>query len=255
MPDAVFADPRLAAIYDDLDPDRSDLEHYIDLVDELNGQSVLDVGCGTGTFACLLARRGLVVTGLDPAEASLDVARTKPDAEKVRWILGDTDTSTFADLGSEFSVDIATMTANVAQVFLSDDEWATALSNLAAVLRRPSRPNSSAGHLIFEVRDPGRQAWLSWNKTESYARTTIGGVGTVATWVELLDVDGQFVSFRHNFVFENSGESKTSDSTLRFRERSEIELSLQQAGFTKIDIREAPDRPGCEFVFVADVVR
>jgi 2-polyprenyl-3-methyl-5-hydroxy-6-metoxy-1,4-benzoquinol methylase len=38
---------------------------------------VLDIGCGTGTFALMLAKRGLEVTGVDPAEASLDVARTK----------------------------------------------------------------------------------------------------------------------------------------------------------------------------------
>ncbi len=31
-PDAVFSDPRLAAIYDDLDPDRSDLDHYESIV-------------------------------------------------------------------------------------------------------------------------------------------------------------------------------------------------------------------------------
>ena len=28
MPDAIFDDPRLAAIYDDIDGDRSDLNHY-----------------------------------------------------------------------------------------------------------------------------------------------------------------------------------------------------------------------------------
>jgi ATP-dependent helicase YprA (DUF1998 family) len=35
LPDAVFDDPRLAAIYDALDPDRSDLGPYLDMVEEL----------------------------------------------------------------------------------------------------------------------------------------------------------------------------------------------------------------------------
>ena len=54
VPDAIFDDPRLAQVYDPLDPDRSDLDVYVDLVSELGARSVLDVGCGTGTFACLL---------------------------------------------------------------------------------------------------------------------------------------------------------------------------------------------------------
>ena len=89
MADAIFEDPRLAAMYDALDPDRSDLEVYAAIADELEAMRVLDVGCGTGTFALLLAERGLEVIGVDPAGESLAVARAKPGAERVRWIHGD----------------------------------------------------------------------------------------------------------------------------------------------------------------------
>ena len=58
MADDGFEVPRLAQLYDPLDPDRSDLDVYAAIVDELGARSVLDVGCGTGTFACLLAARG-----------------------------------------------------------------------------------------------------------------------------------------------------------------------------------------------------
>jgi 2-polyprenyl-3-methyl-5-hydroxy-6-metoxy-1,4-benzoquinol methylase len=78
VPDPIFADPRLSRIYDPGDPDRSDLEAYDAIVDELGAGSVLDVGCGTGTFAVLLAARGIEVVGVDPAAASLDVARASP---------------------------------------------------------------------------------------------------------------------------------------------------------------------------------
>ena len=80
MADAAFADPRLAEIYDPLDPDRSDLDVYAAMAQEFGARSVLDVGCGTGTLACLLAARGLEVIAVDPAAASLDVARRKPGA-------------------------------------------------------------------------------------------------------------------------------------------------------------------------------
>ncbi|MEY2416167.1 MAG: hypothetical protein QOH53_1501, partial [Ilumatobacteraceae bacterium] len=42
-----------------------------------------------------------------------------------------------------------------------------------------------------------------------------------------------------------------SISTLRFRSRSEIEDSLVEAGFELVEIRDAPDRPGRELVFLS----
>ena len=89
MADAIFEEPRLAAIYDPLDGDRTDLDAYCALVDELGAGSVLDIGCGTGSFACRLAHHGTDVVAVDPAAASVDVARRKPDAERVRWVVGD----------------------------------------------------------------------------------------------------------------------------------------------------------------------
>jgi ubiquinone/menaquinone biosynthesis C-methylase UbiE len=57
MADELFENPRLAVIYDAFDPDRSDLEAYESMVDEFGARVVLDVGCGTGTFACRLANQ------------------------------------------------------------------------------------------------------------------------------------------------------------------------------------------------------
>lgn len=45
------------------------------------GQSVLDVGCGTGSVALLAARAGARVIGVDPAPRLLDVARTLAQGE------------------------------------------------------------------------------------------------------------------------------------------------------------------------------
>lgn len=43
MPDAILDDPRLAALYDPLDPDRGDLDAYLALVDELEGLECEDL--------------------------------------------------------------------------------------------------------------------------------------------------------------------------------------------------------------------
>jgi SAM-dependent methyltransferase len=237
-PDAIFANPRLARIYDALDSDRGDLEAYAAMAAEFGAGSVLDLGCGTGTFACLLAGRGLDITGVDPAAASLDVARAKPGADEVRWIHGD------ATSVPPLRADLATMTGNVAQVFVTDDEWGMTLRCLRAALR-------PGGRLVFESRDPAVQAWLGWTKEQRFTRTEIRGVGAVQSWDELTEVSGQLVSFRSVFVFEADGAVLTSDSTLRFRERGEIAESLDVHGYRLDEVREAPDRPGLEFVFIA----
>ncbi len=59
------------------------------------------------------------------------------------------------------------------------------------------------------------------------------------------------VSFRSTWVFASDGQMLTSDSTLRFRERDEIEAHLFAHGYAVEDVRDAPDRPGREFVFLA----
>jgi SAM-dependent methyltransferase len=238
VPDAIFEDPRLAQVYDPLDPDRGDLDVYVELVGELGAGSVLDVGCGTGTFACMLARRGIRVTAVDPARASLDVARNKPDADAVDWLLGDATTL------PRLSVDAAFMTANVAQVFLTDDDWSATLRGIRAALR----PH---GMLVFETRDPARRAWEQWTPELTRTAVDVPGVGVVESWEEVTAVDGPLVTFRSMTVFRRDDLAIESMSTLRFHDRSEIEDSLVREGYEMPEIRDAPDRPGREFVFLS----
>ncbi|QYC42168.1 Demethylmenaquinone methyltransferase [Nonomuraea coxensis DSM 45129] len=235
-----FEDPRLAAVYDPLDPDRSDLLVYAAIAAELGARSVLDVGCGTGTFALMLAARGLEVTGVDPAEASLAVARAKPGAERVRWIHGD------ARALPPMAVDLATMTANVAQAIAEPDDWSATLDEV----RRALRPG---GRLVFETRVPARRAWLAWNRADSYRVADVEGVGRIEQWFDLLDVSGPLVTSRGTWVFAADGAVLTSQLTLRFREREEVERDLDAHGYALDEVRDAPDRPGREYVFLARV--
>jgi SAM-dependent methyltransferase len=239
MPDAIFEHPRLVAIYDALDPDRSDLDAYIAIAEELGARQALDVGCGTGTFALLLADRRLAVTGIDPAAGSLGIARAKPGAERVRWIHGD------ATALPPMQADLATMTGNVAQAIVEPPDWEATLRAVHAALR-------PGGHLVFETRDPAHAGWQEeWTRAASHATTDIPEVGAVESWVEVTDVSGPLVSFRQTWVFASDGRVLTADSTLRFRNREEAESTLHATGYTVVDVRGAPDRPGRELVFLA----
>ncbi|WP_420309289.1 class I SAM-dependent methyltransferase [Streptomyces sp. YS-B37] len=238
MADNCFAHPRLAAIYDPLDPDRSDLDAYLQMAEEFEARRVLDIGCGTGVFALLLADRGTEVVGVDPARASIEVARAKPGSERVRWICGDA-----TDL-PPLQVDLATMTANVAQAIADPQTWQKTLRGAREALR-------PGGHLVFETRNPARRAWEEWNRESSYRVTDIPRVGPVETWVQVIEVSRPLVTFRWTYRFAVDGQVLTSDSTLRFRERDEVERDLDAHGYVVDDVRDAPDRPGKEFVFLA----
>lgn len=237
MADAIFEHPRLAGMYDALDPDRSDLEAYTAIADELGARSVLDVGCGTGTLALMLADKGLEVTGVDPAHASVEVARAKAGAERVHWIHGD------ATALPPLQVDLATMTGNAAQAIVDEVVWEGTLGGVYDALR-------PGGSLVFETRDPAYGAWRQWTRTASFEVTEIDGVGPVEHWAELTAVNLPIVSFRWTFVFPD-GDVLESDSTLRFREHDEVQAALIARGYVVADVRGAPDRPGREFVFFA----
>jgi len=65
----------------------------------------------------MLAKCGFGFIGIEPAQSSLEMARTKPFADQVRWILGDSSSL------PPFEVDPAVMSGNVVQVFVSEDDW------------------------------------------------------------------------------------------------------------------------------------
>jgi SAM-dependent methyltransferase len=231
---------RLAAISDALDPDRSDLDAYASIAEELGARRVLDVGCGTGTFALLLAHEGFDVVAVDPSRAYLDVAHSKSGAERVRWIHGD------ATELPPLEVDLATMTANVAQAIVSETDWHGTLRGVHGALR-------PGGAFVFETRDPAYAAWRQWNRDASYTVTEIEGLGPIESWYDLTDVSLPLVTFRSTCVFPD-GEVVVSNSTLRFREREEVTADLIDAGYVIDDIRDAPDRPGRELVFLAQAL-
>jgi 2-polyprenyl-3-methyl-5-hydroxy-6-metoxy-1,4-benzoquinol methylase len=63
-PDATFSDPRQAVLYDVFNNDRSDLDAYVTIADEVEAHRVVDVGCGAGSLAVRLAELGFPSPGL-----------------------------------------------------------------------------------------------------------------------------------------------------------------------------------------------
>ena len=243
-----FRDQRLADIYDALgSPERRDLDPYFAIVEELGAQSIVDLGSGTGTFACRLAALGKDVVAVEPAEASVNVARRKPSADRVRWIVGDA-----GAIPPGVGADLVTMSGNVPE-HLSDDEWADTL----AACRRALRPG---GHLVFGNRDIEKQAWFT---SPAFApRSAVGSEnhgtrvestpeGPVHHWLEVLEVQPDSFSFRWTYVFERDGAEMTWETTFRLRTVDDIRSALDVAGFTLMDIRDADGGDDGNEIFIA----
>ena len=64
-------------------------------------------------------------------------------------------------------------------------------------------------------------------------------------------MSGDLVTFRSMTAFRRDDLVLESVSTLRFRSRTEVEASLVTTGFELSEVRDAPDRPRRELVFLA----
>lgn len=235
MPDEEFSHPRLARIYDPLAPDRSDLAAYLDAVEELGAASVLDVGCGTGAFAALLVDRNVKVLGVDPAGESVEVARSKVGSDLADFV-GGTAPDVAADPAQHGNYDLTTMTANVAQVFLDDEDWLGTLRAVHTCLRL-------GGSLAFETRKPEDRGWERWTEELTRNVRDVEGEGSVESWVQVTNVDGEFVTFEWTYIFHADRERLTSRSTLRFRSEETLRDNLAEAGFAIVEVRDLPYAP------------
>ncbi len=114
---AEFDNPKLAKIYDNFNALTEDETFWLHKIKELGVHSVIDFGCGTGLLTCKLAELGYETVGVEPAEAMMNLAKQKPYADKVKWLLGSTE-----QLEGQKS-DLVIMTSHVTQFFLDDEKW------------------------------------------------------------------------------------------------------------------------------------
>lgn len=72
---------------------------FIDFIGIRPGDRVLDVGCGTGSLACTIARttQAAEIVGLDPSEGFIAFARAHNDFAHLRYDLGDACAMPLAD--------------------------------------------------------------------------------------------------------------------------------------------------------------
>lgn len=157
------------------------------MLDVQTGDSLLDVGCGTGWFTRRFFRDDLSVTGLDPDPGWLAFAKRKaPDA--IRWVRGDARSLPFRDRSFDRVFSVAAL------CFIDDERRAT--SEIVRVTKRR-----------FAIGWLNRDSLLHWKKGGE------GGTGSYrgARWHSPEELSGFFAGLpvqrlkMHSAVFLLSG--------------------------------------------------
>lgn len=202
-------------VYDVLNRWAKDDDFFSGLVKRYEPETVADLGCGTGRLTVRFADDAQVV-GIDPNEAALTVARQKPGANRVTWLQGDSRSLETA------AYDLVLMTANVSQVFLTDEAWYQVVADAYRALK-------PGGHFAFDTRNPNVRIWEQWMRDSSpdiahvddktyEVHTTYGGF------------KNDIFSF-NEAVFDAETEIEAVDLQLRFRPIDAWQASLEEAGF------------------------
>ncbi len=221
--DDAFARHDMAVLYDAFNSHGLDRDFYLGLASD--PCRVLDIGCGTGSIGLALADLGHKVMGLDPAPGMLAVARTKDTANRVRWVQGNV-LDPALSLGEEF--DLVILTGHVFQVFLDDAETLAMLD----FVRRHLAVN---GRLAFESRNPLARAWERWTDRETREARNVAEIGPVEVFYQVKAVEAEHVTFDAVFTLLEAGETRVSESRLRFTDRRTIGRLLTEAGFDSVE--------------------
>lgn len=224
MPDRLFDEPELAALYDLFSPSegRGDFAFYLPLI--MAAESVLDVGCGTGALLHFAREKGHKgrLCGLDPAHGMLEQARKRTTQPGIEWVLGD-----LASVSFHKKFELIVMSGHAFQVLVDDHELRSALAVICSLL-------TEIGRFAFETRNPLDRAWERW-ATEYSGEATDDAGDVVRSECEVQEAPtsengGEIVRFSHTFTSPNWSEPKVSRSTLRFLDANQISSFLDDAG-------------------------
>ncbi|MEM9973034.1 MAG: class I SAM-dependent methyltransferase [Pseudomonadota bacterium] len=215
-PEEFYTDPAFAAIYDAQNVDRDDFDFC--LARAHGCRAVLDLGCGTGALAVELSEFVPRVVGADPAAAMLNVARARPDGDRVAWVEGDGRT---LDLDETF--DLIVMTGHAFQCLLSD-------ADQDAILATMARHLAPGGRAIFDSRNPIGRRWEDWTPEKS-RRSFIAEDGTVWTkWTSVVREPGEVIAYTQYFRQEPDGPVRPTTARLRWASKERLLVALGGAG-------------------------
>ena len=158
----------------------------LDLLQPGVGNTLLDVGCGTGYFSRRFANMGLKVTALDPNQAALDYARQQ--GENVHYLSANALSLPFPKDSFDY------VSAITSLCFVESPQQA--LQEMWRVTRR--------GLLLGLL---NKHSLLYWQKrhSRSYAGARWDRITVVKKWVETLEPEPSRISVSNGVLVAGSG--------------------------------------------------
>lgn len=189
---------------------RAEVEFLLELLELPRGSRILDMGCGTGRHAVLLAQRGYRVTGVDISSGMLAQARqAASDAEvDVEWIQADAATWE-ADRLYDAAICLCEGAVGLADL---DEDPVTHDLNVLRRIYNALRPN---GRFIM---------------------TAMNGYAVIRQMSDELVQEGRFDPASMLSIYEDEWELPEGKRTMQIRERllipPEMVAILRHVGFT-----------------------
>jgi len=207
---ALYKDENLVALYDTLNKWSIEKDLYFKLAGDIP-KRILDVGCGTGMLSVKYAEKGHEVVAIDPESKMLEEAISREYSELVGWYL-----SSLQTFKSTKPFDLIVMTGHAFQCLITDEEISEAFNSVFHLLAK-------TGSFVLKSGNLQVCAWKKWTPEKSKAiNLTPAGI-RFEVFYNVIDVEGEKVTFEEHYNLENKSGAIVSRSILRFAPLIKIE--------------------------------
>jgi ubiquinone/menaquinone biosynthesis C-methylase UbiE len=185
-------------------------DFYLKLAGDIP-KHILDAGCGTGMLAVKYAEIGHEVVGIDPESKMIEVAISRENSKLVEWHV-----SSLQTFKSTRPFDLIVMTGHAFQCLITDRDISEAFNSVFHLL-------TQNGCFVFNSRNPEVCLWKNWTPEKSKTNNSTPDGLSFEVYYNVLNVDGEKVTFEEHYNLEGKSESIISRSILRFAPLTRIE--------------------------------
>lgn len=139
------------------------------MLGDVRGRRILDAGCGHGYLCRMLAGRGALVTGVEPAQALFEYAAEREGARPLGIRYVQADLCRLPDLGTSFDVVVASM------VLMAIPDWTAAMRACVTALAPGGLFVFAITHPCFERLAPCWREHGEFRSSEYFAGYEIAG--------------------------------------------------------------------------------